>query len=204
MCSHRANQWSRFIPAGAGNTSAVRIIRCLISVHPCGRREHMAPKEQQHGGYGSSLRAQGTRLMMRPLNSKSRFIPAGAGNTRHTPHQTTKRSVHPCGRREHGITWIQLAINTGSSLRAQGTQCQLRHPRTLHRFIPAGAGNTIRPSSGSLPVTVHPCGRREHVVHLTAGWRNFGSSLRAQGTPNLTARDTRLSRFIPAGAGNTD
>ena len=52
--------------------------------------------------------------------------------------------------------------------------------------------------------SVHPCGRREHLIYDTAPVFSGGSSLRAQGTHSHgRIQRMRYRRFIPAGAGNT-
>ncbi len=69
------------------------------------------------------------------------------------------------------------------------------------RFIPAGAGNTLRILLASS--LVHPCGRREHIIDLLFQNADNGSSLRAQGTHVMNEPYQICGRFIPAGAGNT-
>ena len=72
---------SRFIPAGAGNTADTALVSAVSAVHPCGRREHGRGAVISEYTPGSSLRAQGTHLILFLLCLVSRFIPAGAGNT---------------------------------------------------------------------------------------------------------------------------
>ncbi len=79
----------------------------------------------------------------------------------------------------------------------------LRLMTTSVRFIPAGAGNTKKEAQSADSWTVHPCGRREHLIFTLLYLVVSGSSLRAQGT-HLPPDITPLRwRFIPAGAGNT-
>ena len=96
--------FSRFIPAGAGNTpdSWWQIHR--LAVHPCGRREHSGGRDDLKRALGSSLRAQGTLCFCCHSSTLYRFIPAGAGNTSQWNHISTKKPVHPCGRREHACS----------------------------------------------------------------------------------------------------
>src|SRR4030042_890560 len=72
----------------------------------------------------------------------SRFIPACAGNTKHTRISAFKQSVHPrvCG--EHKRVYLKVSSWVGSSPRVRGTQDAESLPSLLHRFIPAWAGNT--------------------------------------------------------------
>ena len=112
-----------------------------------------------------------------------RFIPAGAGNT--SP-----------GR------WVP-ALNSGSSPQARGTPGHRYQHQINTRFIPAGAGNTPRTPARLAQVTVHPRRRGEHVVQLRRDQRPTGSSPQARGTPPARLAQVAVSRFIPAGAGNT-
>ena len=195
--------YSRFIPAGAGNTCRCCMYCDLSSVHPCGRREHGCRGIQCTLIPGSSLRAQGTPQHLTSLRPFRRFIPAGAGNTITGFASRIGDAVHPCGRREHLLASFFTRTGCGSSLRAQGTPCSPACSPVCLRFIPAGAGNTCVSPSSFNAWTVHPCGRREHVFVLWAFGARHGSSLRAQGTPDFSSGSMINSRFIPAGAGNT-
>ena len=71
------------------------------------------------------------------------------------------------------------------------------------RFIPAGAGNTTDCRSSRVWRPVHPRRRGEHVAQEPYEFSGIGSSPQARGTRGLTLYSAELSRFIPAGAGNT-
>ncbi len=135
-------EFDRFIPAGAGNTCFCLGGRVVVSVHPCGRREHHTNGVARREPSGSSLRAQGTLPDRLGQLQAQRFIPAGAGNT----------------------VWVPEFVfeQAGSSLRAQGTLVLTCVRKDIQRFIPAGAGNTE--DNPDIPTIdpVHPCGRREH------------------------------------------
>ncbi len=73
----------------------------------------------------------------------------------------------------------------------------------LQRFIPAGAGNTLRFYFCERLHAVHPCRRREHPLTFHERLHPLGSSLQAQGTPITAGFFIVHHRFIPAGAGNT-
>ncbi len=73
--------FARFIPAGAGNTALGPGVVLAHAVYPRWRGEHGAV-----GGFGTcciglSPLARGTRFAPRLRDRRSRFIPAGAGNT---------------------------------------------------------------------------------------------------------------------------
>ena len=71
------------------------------------------------------------------------------------------------------------------------------------RFIPAGAGNTSCRSCASTSLPVYPRWRGEHSP-LTKGVSiTTGLSPLARGTPDEDLDDDPVTRFIPAGAGNT-
>ena len=78
---------TRFIPAGAGNTSVHNDYVCHAAVYPRWRGEHL-----KNVGYpvyirGLSPLARGTHRYRRQALLEWRFIPAGAGNT---------LSIHNC------------------------------------------------------------------------------------------------------------
>ncbi len=76
---------TRFIPAGAGNTSPVNSTVCLVSVHPRRCGEHHCFVSLAISARGSSPQVRGTLSDSRPRIIILRFIPAGAGNTEEVP-----------------------------------------------------------------------------------------------------------------------
>ena len=132
----------RFIPAGAGNTSQEPRCYLGMAVHPRGRGEHTRLICADPYPHGSSPRARGTPLLIRTMMDITRFIPAGAGNTRSYVDGSPGVAVHPRGRGEHTPRRCARGCCTGSSPRARGTQRGPCHCRWQRRFIPAGAGNT--------------------------------------------------------------
>ena len=119
---------ARFIPAGAGNTSAVWSV---------------APR-----WCGSSPRARGTLHQREGDRRFGRFIPAGAGNTIFPMPSCDQCRVHPRGRGEHSRRRFARYFPTGSSPRARGTRRAVALEVGGGRFIPAGAGNTRRETCG--------------------------------------------------------
>ena len=138
----RRAAWSRFIPARAGNTLTSWPWARRITVHPRPRGEHRLQFREQHGRFGSSPPARGTRLAVSLPWSRLRFIPARAGNTSSArrPRQTTP--VHPRPRGEHVVDVEITSASTGSSPPARGTPLGSRRFPCPERFIPARAGNT--------------------------------------------------------------
>ena len=172
-------------------------------VHPRGRGEHVLNDISTSTSFGSSPRARGTLRVRFRACLIVRFIPAGAGNTRHARAIRAGRSVHPRGRGEHESAPSRSASRRGSSPRARGTRCCRVWLSVLMRFIPAGAGNTWLRAASPAPRAVHPRGRGEHVASERDTSSISGSSPRARGTRAQPAQKAVAYRFIPAGAGNT-
>ncbi len=193
----------RFIPAGAGNTQALRMTRKGLPVHPRGRGEHSMRRSAPGLRAGSSPRARGTHRRVVALAVLWRFIPAGAGNTSSVVRRNLLNSVHPRGRGEHFEASSKIKTIRGSSPRARGTLECPRSSALWRRFIPAGAGNTIGSQPTGVPLPVHPRGRGEHYPAWGSGIDPAGSSPRARGTQGIGHSLICHFRFIPAGAGNT-
>ena len=113
---------TRFIPAGAGNTSPRRPRCRRITVHPRRRGEHTTTVSDGIGTNGSSPQARGTR----------HFASCSA----------VSAPVHPRRRGEHTVSGIIHGAGDGSSPQARGTLIQQPQMMPAFRFIPAGAGNT--------------------------------------------------------------
>ena len=132
---------------------------------------------------GSSPRMRGTRHAARGSGEAPGIIPAYAGNTRTSRHQTKTHGDHPrvCG--EH--------------------HAQYRHDGNQLGIIPAYAGNTCPTLARPARSRDHPrvCG--EHTTSCCNGSATRGSSPRMRGTRPNPARRPRSSRIIPAYAGNT-
>ena len=112
--------------------------------------------------------------------------------------------VHPrgCGEHAHFLdAWRGLI---GSSPRVRGTRAAPGSHLDENRFIPAGAGNTPTRIGLVNPNSVHPRGCGEHSRVISRPMPICGSSPRVRGTRKLLEYTRSSSRFIPAGAGNTD
>ncbi len=199
----RARWDSRFIPAGAGNTTSTNQESPNGTVHPRGRGEHCYAAPPGRTTHGSSPRARGTLGFEVAVMERQRFIPAGAGNTPSSSSLALRPPVHPRGRGEHGMVPGCCGLVDGSSPRARGTQIPDTRTRPRTRFIPAGAGNTMPGSTSMSAISVHPRGRGEHGIASCRLTPTIGSSPRARGTRQHPYRRSDRGRFIPAGAGNT-
>ncbi|CAI0998835.1 Domain of uncharacterised function (DUF2825) [Serratia entomophila] len=112
----------RFIPAGAGNTFMPIITKSLSAVYPRWRGEHMPCLERASFMRGLSPLARGTLSRHARVSFCARFIPAGAGNTRHHDAACRFPPVYPRWRGEHEQGQILDARNSGLSPLARGTQ----------------------------------------------------------------------------------
>ncbi|EFW76987.1 hypothetical protein ECoL_00076 [Escherichia coli EC4100B] len=133
---------SRFIPAGAGNTSTLSITTDREPVYPRWRGEHPNGSALSYPQIGLSPLARGTLAKQTSGYAWCRFIPAGAGNTRSGGFVLPATPVYPRWRGEHKIHIDKHRVCIGLSPLARGTLYYNRWTRYGARFIPAGAGNT--------------------------------------------------------------
>ena len=174
------------------------------SVYPRWRGEHWQNKHRGTRGAGLSPLARGTLDQAVLFFQRRRFIPAGAGNTKFILINTAFVSVYPRWRGEHFTTIGGHATAHGLSPLARGTQIWGAPLMKSKRFIPAGAGNTAADSRAGHHRPVYPRWRGEHQLSdVSLAWRH-GLSPLARGTPVHIRFLVARSRFIPAGAGNTD
>ena len=132
-----------------------------------------------------------------------RFIPAGAGNTGSFSQKRRWDSVYPRWRGEHWFLFVTGGPPRGLSPLARGTHRCCFSLSVICRFIPAGAGNTHTRSYQRWIGPVYPRWRGEHKGFTANRNRCPGLSPLARGTPTGSVKSVTLSRFIPAGAGNT-
>ena len=195
--------FSRFIPAGAGNTVVLRGFTSRLAVHPRWRGEHASVLACTKWENGSSPLARGTHLLAVLAHGDVRFIPAGAGNTSDSLGIPSVEAVHPRWRGEHHGPVAARCDTVGSSPLARGTQAYTSIANRMRRFIPAGAGNTIGMGPVHRARPVHPRWRGEHDISGCPADSGAGSSPLARGTRRTLSRSEPCGRFIPAGAGNT-
>ncbi len=72
---------TRFIPAGAGNTTSCPLSLFQLPVYPRWRGEHAPASHPGIAAAGLSPLARGTHRRADVSRGPGRFIPAGAGNT---------------------------------------------------------------------------------------------------------------------------
>ena len=197
------NSFSRFIPAGAGNTFHNHLHQSMISVYPRWRGEHFRGVRKTSGIGGLSPLARGTRCIVIERSPRPRFIPAGAGNTVDAFTSPENEPVYPRWRGEHRHWQPHTPAYTGLSPLARGTHPHFRRYESVFRFIPAGAGNTQTSTTQTPVEAVYPRWRGEHFSGMCTCAPGNGLSPLARGTPHNCQIPGNGSRFIPAGAGNT-
>ncbi len=153
---------------------------------------------------GLSPLARGTLCRCQHCWRVIRFIPAGAGNTVPRIISLSSSTVYPRWRGEHVGRESFDCPYIGLSPLARGTHQRYRLQLTGSRFIPAGAGNTFLRLFMRIKNSVYPRWRGEHRRGLTSRPSQTGLSPLARGTPVHIRFLVARSRFIPAGAGNTD
>ncbi len=93
---------------------------------------------------GLSPLARGTPPLRSSTRSISRFIPAGAGNSRSILLALFRLAVYPRWRGELGEPHHQEHEAVGLSPLARGTRPVIDQTIPAVRFIPAGAGNSLK------------------------------------------------------------
>ena len=193
----------RFIPAGAGNTSTLSITTDREPVYPRWRGEHPNGSALSYPQIGLSPLARGTLKVLKNIGFRTRFIPAGAGNTGVIPIAARNAAVYPRWRGEHYFCNAQRYSRIGLSPLARGTLAKQTSGYAWCRFIPAGAGNTKFILINTAFVSVYPRWRGEHFTTIGGHATAHGLSPLARGTQIWGAPLMKSKRFIPAGAGNT-
>ncbi len=93
---------------------------------------------------GLSPLARGTPNIIQGINNYRRFIPAGSGNTQRSQTPEMEIPVYPRWRGEHNPEYAATFSANGLSPLARGTPVKADCLAVERRFIPAGAGNTLR------------------------------------------------------------
>ncbi len=193
----------RFIPAGAGNTSTLSITTDREPVYPRWRGEHPNGSALSYPQIGLSPLARGTLKVLKNIGFRTRFIPAGAGNTGVIPIAARNAAVYPRWRGEHDKSLTKNNSTPGLSPLARGTLTEVMVETQNFRFIPAGAGNTAPLKICTKAIAVYPRWRGEHYFCNAQRYSRIGLSPLARGTLAKQTSGYAWCRFIPAGAGNT-
>ena len=152
---------------------------------------------------GLSPLARGTPPLRSSTRSISRFIPAGAGNSRSILLALFRLAVYPRWRGELCIKTSVKNFAVGLSPLARGTRTRDAPRFVGTRFIPAGAGNSHHDARATRQGSVYPRWRGELISPGISCSRGRGLSPLARGTLPARLRSPSSDRFIPAGAGNS-
>ncbi len=115
------NNKARFIPAGAGNSRTRHTRASHRPVYPRWRGELGTCLIICVATVGLSPLARGTLISLAIINRLTRFIPAGAGNSRVCSAPCSTNSVYPRWRGELKVAGTPRAVNVGLSPLARGT-----------------------------------------------------------------------------------
>ena len=152
---------------------------------------------------GLSPLARGTPPLRSSTRSISRFIPAGAGNSRSILLALFRLAVYPRWRGELCIKTSVKNFAVGLSPLARGTRTRDAPRFVGTRFIPAGAGNSHHDARATRQGSVYPRWRGELYINEVNLWKLYGLSPLARGTLFMRGSKSPRRRFIPAGAGNS-
>ena len=153
---------------------------------------------------GLSPLARGTPILEFVIWTPMRFIPAGAGNSSSAFLCAVSKSVYPRWRGELCHWFHAGRAKIGLSPLARGTPIHILINHQNKRFIPAGAGNSQYHYIKECRIPVYPRWRGELGAVFTVHCANLGLSPLARGTRTHQGITRLFSRFIPAGAGNSN
>ena len=193
----------RIIPARAGQTRAICLIRLSAMDHPraCGanaaiRRSRMIPS-------GSSPRVRGKPVAIVGRCRSIRIIPARAGQTPKTLNSAPSSTDHPraCGANRFRLFCVRSFY--GSSPRVRGKPVQESYVSVKNRIIPARAGQTAARLERKPPASDHPRACGANYCSAPRKSNQHGSSPRVRGKLAWMCLRRLLGRIIPARAGQT-
>ena len=136
----------RFIPARAGNSGGIGRLRVNVTVHPRSCGEQYQALWRSLKDRGSSPLVRGTGPVCSAYRRQGRFIPARAGNRCQRLKIHNPLPVHPRSCGEQVPQAQSDDPHSGSSPLVRGTGLRRRLSAASRRFIPARAGNRIRPT----------------------------------------------------------
>ena len=114
----------RIIPAFAGNTRLVLVVRRTSRDHPRIRGEHVHPQRCPPIDSGSSPHSRGTQASTKRDGLRVGIIPAFAGNTDSIKNSGLHGRDHPRIRGEHQERSSRIPHGGGSSPHSRGTHLQ--------------------------------------------------------------------------------
>ena len=141
--------------------------------------------------------------MVRGEAASLRFIPAWAGNSKTTLLRPLVEAVHPRMGGEQDSVLMAGRVISGSSPHGRGTGPEHNSQTPSSGFIPAWAGNRVKPEPFDRNIPVHPRMGGEQPFNTNGQDFPSGSSPHGRGTAEAGLEALRDQRFIPAWAGNS-
>ena len=151
-------------------------------VYPRWRGEHFSNLKPVGSLFGLSPLARGTQSNRYFKWPAVRFIPAGAGNSPGDWRNNPDHAVYPRWRGELFFSRNSFSWSSGLSPLARGTRVAAAHRWRTHRFIPAGAGNSLTRRARVFLCPVYPRWRGELYPALNLEIKLLGLSPLARGT----------------------
>ncbi len=142
-------------PAGAGNSLCPGVLLALARFIPAGA---------------------GNTLPLSALLARNTVYPRWRGEHRSSHYFLSSSTVYPRWRGEHSASLMPIIGLGGLSSLARGTRRQRIVRLPLHRFIPAGAGNTSTLSITTDREPVYPRWRGEHPNGSALSYPQIGLS----------------------------
>ena len=193
----------RIIPARAGQTDTSVKSRNGGPDHPRACGANRLRSAYNRAVSGSSPRVRGKHAPTLRVATRSRIIPARAGQTQNIPVPLRRSPDHPraCGANLPVHTFQQY--RAGSSPRVRGKRCPARITHLPQRIIPARAGQTGHRPEPTVLSSDHPRACGANIVLMSDPPTPAGSSPRVRGKLVVVASRSSPFRIIPARAGQT-
>ena len=146
---------------------------------------------------------RGRRVVAEKGVARVGLIPAGAGQTFSSSHQSASCGAHPrgCGADVDVVGFGESDL--GSSPRVRGRRMGSRQRRNEGGLIPAGAGQTACLDNSTRSSRAHPRGCGADIRLCDGTYQDPGSSPRVRGRLGHHPFKVERRGLIPAGAGQT-
>ena len=132
----------RIIPAGAGRSNFVKVLKQKLGDHPRGCGEKAKGCRFWRRALGSSPRVRGEVETVPAIFIREGIIPAGAGRSKTQTSIWGTSGDHPRGCGEKGRRRGRLGVAAGSSPRVRGEASSFSPTTLPPGIIPAGAGRS--------------------------------------------------------------
>ena len=164
MVNDRGNVKVRIIPARAGFTSYVRLLRLGTQDHPRSRGVYSRSPTPSSGQGGSSPLARGLPSTRTGWRGARRIIPARAGFTDSPARTAWAAQDHPRSRGVYTLKEARYDPAEGSSPLARGLPTAISGACAQPRIIPARAGFTLTRNWFDAGQEDHPRSRGVYVM----------------------------------------